>query len=66
MGFRSLSFGMQTFFSILWGVSRGLTLVVSRRCASNTYDGLDVPMDSSHELTLIAAITSLLYAACKD
>ena len=32
----------------------------------NTEYGLDAPLDTAHALTLIAAITPLLYAACKD
>ena len=41
-------------------------LVVSRGCASNAQYELDVPLDTIHEITLISALPTLLYAAFKD
>ena len=43
-----------------------VSLVASGSCANNVEYGLDVPLDTIYDLTLIAAITMLLNTAGKD
>lgn len=56
----------KTFFFGGGGPSRGGMLGVSRRGASNEEYGLGAPLDTADELTLIAAVTTVSYAACKE